>query len=121
MRTVLYLNLNFAYMNERGYAELTREIDLPFVPMLGLKLQLSLQDFSENPDYVERLEQYQYLASGILTVEDLYYHVEDQAFIIHSSDNVTARTELDELIDQWTHSYGFMVTMSDQDRPAWLA
>lgn len=108
-------------MNERGYAELTREIDLPFVPNIGMKLQLSLQDFSEIPDYVARLEQYQHLATGIITVEDLYYHIEDQLFVIHFGESVTDRTEMDELVDQWTHSYGFTVTMSDQDSPDWSA
>jgi hypothetical protein len=108
-------------MNERGYAELTREIELPFVPTLGMKLQLSLQDFSENPEYVKRLEQYQHLATGIITVEDLYYHIEDQIFVIHFGESVTDRAELDELVDQWIHSYGFTVTMSDQESLPWPA
>lgn len=89
------------------YVELNKELDLPFTPFVGLKLQLPPADFSTNPEFVERLQDYHILASGILPIEEIYYHVEDDHFILSAWDMADSREDLVALADQWRHIYDF--------------
>jgi|GEM_PF-4284943 hypothetical protein len=119
MRLIVYLYLTVGSVFSKEYVELTKELHLPFAPSVGLKLQFAPLDFSENPDYVTRLMEYQTLATGILTIEDLYYIVEDEVFIAHTRESATSAQELDMLVDQWIHTYGMIQNSIDPVKSEW--
>jgi hypothetical protein len=107
MKALIQYYIRSGSLYGEEYVELNKELDLPFTPFVGLKLQLAPGDFSTHPEFVARLQDYHVLASGIIPVEEVYYHIEDAHFILTAWELADARDEVIALADQWRHIYGF--------------
>lgn len=110
MKTVVYLYITAGSVYGSEYVELSRDVFLPFTPSVGIKLQFSPLDFSENPDFVERMSNYDTLATGILSIDELYFHVEDGIFVATARESAGSLFEQQALADQWIHIYGMQKT-----------